>query len=484
MRRRVIIVVIIVVAVVIVGVVAWFLLRNTGANEDAVYVMTVEALTGDASGVNNRYAGVVEPQSSETITADSGRKIASVEVAVGDEVKEGDLLYTYDAGDTQDKLAEAQLDLERYQSEAASLQEEIATLNQQIAEAPEDEQLSYTIEIQTAEMDLKKNEYDQESKQQEIDKLQASSENLEVTSTASGVVRSINDSMVENSVSDYDSDSDSDYSSSSGSGSGSEKGFITIVQTDTYRVKGVINETNLSSIAEGDPIIIRSRVDEEETWEGSVDEINTDETEKRNDDVYSSSGSDEQTTSSNYAFYVILDDSKGLILGQHVYIELDNGQLEDKSGIWLDEFYVVDADEDPYVWVSNGNNRLEKRSVTLGEYDEDLGKYEITDGLSETDCIAFPEDDFREGLPTTINDNLQSTSEGDSDFEWESDSDSGWYSDSDSDWYSDSDSDWYSDSDSDWYSDSDSDWYSSSARDAIPDGRVQGRRLNHGEVST
>ena len=43
---------------------------------------------------------------------------------------------------------------------------------------------------------------------------------------------------------------------------------------------------------------------------------------------------------------------------------------------------------------------LEKRKVTLGDYDETMGQYEIKDGLSTDDYIAFPEDWFEEGTKT------------------------------------------------------------------------------------
>lgn len=53
-------------------------------------------------------------------------------------------------------------------------------------------------------------------------------------------------------------------------------------------------------------------------------------TSESNDDMYMmgmSSSSDEQTTSTSYPFYVELDSSDGLMLGQHVYIERDTGQV-------------------------------------------------------------------------------------------------------------------------------------------------------------
>ena len=69
--------------------------------------------------------------------------------------------------------------------------------------------------------------------------------------------------------------------------------------------------------------------------------------------------------------------------------------------IWLGEYYIVDADTDsPYVWAVDSKGKLEKRSVILGQYDENLSEYEIADGLTEDDSIAFPSDSLVEGMST------------------------------------------------------------------------------------
>ena len=52
------------------------------------------------------------------------------------------------------------------------------------------------------------------------------------------------------------------------------------------------------------------------------------------------------------------------------------------------------------MWADNGKNRLEKREVELGEYDENLGAYEIVSGLSGEDAIAFPMEGLYEGVAT------------------------------------------------------------------------------------
>ena len=64
----------------------------------------------------------------------------------------------------------------------------------------------------------------------------------------------------------------------------------------------------------------------------------------------------------------------------------------------------MDAETDsPYVWAADKDNKLEKRSVILGQYDEDLGEYEIADGLTKDDCIAYPSEVLTEGMATTTN---------------------------------------------------------------------------------
>nr|WP_296158166.1 biotin/lipoyl-binding protein [uncultured Blautia sp.] len=379
---------------------------------DAVYVSEVSAITGEISGVTNRYAGVVEPQETVQVELESGRTVKEVQVKTGEQVKKGQLLFEYDLSSIQQSLEEAQLDLDRLKNEAASLQEQIATLEKEKKQASKDSQLSYTIEIETNKMNLKKNEYSQKSKSAEIEKLQNATGNTEVRSSIDGVIQKIDTSKLSSDDGDEVSDDgtmdDSDMSSgASGSDGSSGNGFITILSTGAYRVKGTVNELNIQNIVEGEPVIVRSRVDSTQTWKGTMGNIDKDTASSSNNNsysFYSDSSDDSQTSSSTYPFYVNLDSSDGLMLGQHVYIEPDEGQEEKKAGLWLSEVYIVDADTDsPYVWAANDKKKLEKRSVILGQYDENLGEYEIADGLSKSDYIAYPSDDLKEGQATTTN---------------------------------------------------------------------------------
>lgn len=197
--------------------------------------------------------------------------------------------------------------------------------------------MSYTIEIETNKMNLKKNEYSQKSKQSEIDKLQSATQNTEVRSEIDGVIQKIDTSKMTSDDGDSVDDSSAmDSSVSSGDGSSDSSAFITILSTGAYRVKGKVNEQNRDSIVPGEAVIIRSRVDSSKTWKGTMGsvDVNNGTSDDSSNDMYmgmASTSSDDQTTSTSYPFYVELDSSENLMLGQRVYIERDIGQDEKKT---------------------------------------------------------------------------------------------------------------------------------------------------------
>lgn len=385
---------------------------------DSVYVTKISDLTGQTSGVSNRYAGVVEPQETVSVELESGRTVKEVQVKTGDQVKKGQLLFEYDLSSIQESLEEAQLDLDRLKNEASSLNERIATLEKEKKKASQDNQLSYTIEIETNKMNLKKNEYSQKSKQAEIDKLQSAIQNTEVRSEIDGVIQKIDTSKMTSDDGDSVDDSSTMDSMSSNDDGSDSSAFITILSTGAYRVKGKVNEQNRDSVVPGESVIIRSRVDSSKTWKGIMGSIdmNNGTSDSDSSDMYmgmSSTGSDDQTSSTSYPFYVELDSSEDLMLGQHVYIERDMGQDDKKDGLWLSDYYILDTDtNEPYVWAANDKNRLEKRYVTLGKHDDSLGEYEIVDGLTKKDAIAFPTDSLEEGEKTEVGDLAQTMSGG------------------------------------------------------------------------
>ena len=121
-------------------------------------------------------------------------------------------------------------------------------------------------------MNLKKNEYDQKSKQAEINKLSQATQNTEVRSEIDGVIQKIDTSKMggddSEGVEDTLTEGTTDSTDSS-SGNSSGNAFITILSTGAYRVKGTVNEINRDSIIEGTPVIIRPG-GFFKTWKGTM----------------------------------------------------------------------------------------------------------------------------------------------------------------------------------------------------------------------
>ena len=283
-----------------------------------------------------------------------------------------------------------------------SINNNIATLNQQIASlttekaaAPAEEQLGYSAQIQNLQAQVNQANYDASAKQLEIDRQKLSMENTKVVAPMDGIIKTINEN---NSTSS--SDDNSNYDNSNNSSDSTSNAYITIMAKGDYRIKATASELTVRSMSEGQSMIIRSRVDDS-TWTGTVSKIDLEHPDNGNNDGYfMGSGG---TTATKYPFYISLDNTDGLMLGQHVYVEADYGQGDVKEGLWLDDFYIMQEDDGAYVWAENAKGYIEKRKVELGEYDENLMRYQILSGLTEDDYIAYPEDRVKEGMKVTHN---------------------------------------------------------------------------------
>ena len=53
---------------------------------------------------------------------------------------------------------------------------------------------------------------------------------------------------------------------------------MTILAVGNYKIKGTVSETNVWSLNEGDPVIVRSRVDNSDLEKGTTSSIKTDTT--------------------------------------------------------------------------------------------------------------------------------------------------------------------------------------------------------------
>ena len=354
----------------------------SGPVEGEAGVQSVSMICGLGSvGLVDRFAGIVSARSENEIKKEEGKVIAEILVEEGDSVTAGQLLFTYDSEAAALELEKAELELQQMQNTLAAKESEKEKLEADKLKAKESELLQYNLAIQEVDTAIRETNYNITLKQKEIEKLGESMYNLEVFSPVDGRIQALNE--------------DEGYDNY-----GQPLPFMTVMETGTYRVKGLVNEANVGSILEGMAVVVRSRVDESVIWTGMVSMIDWENPQQDNGGNYYYGNTDEMTTSNKYPFYIELDDASGLLLGQHVYIEPDYGQEDEQEedSLMLPSYYLCFNEESTWVWAQGKNGKLEKRTVTLGAYDEMMDTYEIVDGLTEDDYIAFPEDTLQEGM--------------------------------------------------------------------------------------
>lgn len=351
------------------------------ANATPVYVNSVASITGMNTGAVPRYSGIVEPQKVTKVEKDESKTVAQVLVTEGQEVHIGDPLFAYDTEEMQLSLKQAELELEGIANQISTLKNQKSTLEAEKKKASQDEQYSYTVQIQSVELQIKNEEYSSSVKKSEIDKLKASLENAQFLSEADGVIQEINLTPKTDAT-------------------GQQLPFMSILSSGEFRIKGTVSELNISALYEGQPVVVHSRVNSEQTWPGTVESIDREPTENNNNNMYYY-GMDSGEQSSKYTFYVLLDNLDGLMLGQHVYIEPDTGDNTAKTGLWLPASYIAHDDFGSYVWARDEKEKLEKRLVALGEYDSENDMYEIISGVTTLDYLAYPSENLTEGGPTT-----------------------------------------------------------------------------------
>lgn len=381
-----------------VGAGGWYLYKHNvkpgSASSSKVFVQKVSNLNtvNSADLFATDFSGVIEAQRSVEVKYDQNKTIDEILVKEGDHVKKGDKLLTYDVEELQIKIDEAQLEIESMQNGITINENEIKQYEEEKRKAPADEQAYLAAEILQLQAENARSEYDIKTKGVEVTKLQSSLENAYVVAPISGTVKDLKDPSAGTTGDIY-----STIMNESGDV------VMKITAEGNYRVKGTFNEQNATQIQEKTPVIIKSRKDDTQ-WHGVINEIDLNPQGSQN--MYAMYYSDdEENKSSNYAFYVEPDSLDGFMLGQHVLIEIDNGQEEkkEKEGIWLYSDFILKDGTKNFVWAKTDKDRIEKRYVELGEVDDDYGDTQILKGLENEDYIAYPSDYIEEGMKTTTN---------------------------------------------------------------------------------
>lgn len=353
-----------------------------GEAKNAVFVQKVSDLM-PAGGIapGDRFAGIVVSENITEVQKDNDMVVEELLVREGDDVTEGQKLFAYDTQQLQLALDKQRLELEQLEATIENYKQQIRDLEKDRNNASGNK-LEYTVQIQSLQVDLKEAEINVKAKSEAVKQSENVLANAVVCSPVNGRIQSISESGTDN------------Y--------GNPVAYITIQQMGSYRVKGTIGELQRGSITEGMRLQILSRIDEG-VWTGTVSLVDYENPSQGDPNgMRYGVSSDEMTSASKYPFYVELDSTEGLLLGQHVYLQLEN-QSAETAGVFVGSAFLCfdENDGSPYVW-ADSNGKLQKRMVELGAYNEMNDTYAILSGLTEEDYIAFPDSELcTEGTPTT-----------------------------------------------------------------------------------
>ena len=360
--------------------------RSTSDSSSEIYVMSLADIMGDNSSYSSDvYMGIVEGQESTSITKSSERELDQIYVSEGDTVQEGTPLFSYKTDTLEAENEQSTFDIEGYNLTIADYNREIEKAQSDISKIKgqtdkdknDREDLENKIKGLTTDIAIAENSIQRSNAKIEENKKKIG--NSIVKSPVSGMVTKIAD--------------DTNPYTTDGS-------FITILAAKEMRVKGQINEQNVWAINVDEPVTLRSRVDESKTWSGTITKIDTESKQENPNNGYGDETSENSST--KYPFYITLDDSEGLMMGQHLYIEIGETsapEMDFSDGTYIYDYYIAyDSDGKPFVWIDK-NGKLTKQSIELGDYYEDQMVYSVS-GISKDTMIAYPMEDFEEGMKT------------------------------------------------------------------------------------
>lgn len=357
-------------------------LSGCGGEDTVVPVVKVRMLTL-AGEAGDSYAGVVVSENAVQIQRDTDQTIDELYVAEGDTVTEGQKLFSYDSDDLNLTLDKQELELDRLDADIKSKKSQITEVEKELKTATGDTKTQLNIQLRQLETELTEAEYDRDDLKEEIKYTKQMIKNADVKSPIDGTVRKIDETG---------------------------DAYITIQQAGAYQVQGALNELNLNAgLALGSQVEIVSRLDPDQIWTGTVTMMDYGNTSTNSyDSAYGYT--DALSSSTSYPFYVTLDSTEGLLLGQHVYIRLAGINTGSSDRVLVPESYLMDISYDEVtmitsanVWCPDEDGKLVKQPVVLGAHMAESGSYVILEGLTLDSYVADPSNpDCRKGAATDL----------------------------------------------------------------------------------
>ena len=359
---------------------AALILGLTGCGGQTQINVEQAGMLASAATSADKFAGMVVSENVVEIERDTEKQIQELYVAAGDTVRVNEKLFEYDTDTLSLTIDKQQLELDKLTQQIKDLTTQKTSVEKQIktekAKKKKDQNadllVSLDIQLRSVNADLTTANYEKKTKQAEMNYNKDMLKNAVVRSPIKGTVRSVNESGTP---------------------------YITIQQAGAFQVKGMLSELSLGSgIMEGVAVTILSRTDPTASWTGMVSLVDYNNAgSEEQDNMFG--GGDAMSTSTSYPFYITLDSTNGLLLGQHVYIQISAAAVGDDL-LRIPEHYVMDVLMDEETWTTTGTvwgvnpetGKLTKVPVTLGEFDPTYGTYVILEGITAESYLADPTD--------------------------------------------------------------------------------------------
>ena len=353
---------------------AALMLGLTGCGRQAQINVEQAGMLTTAATSSDKFAGVVVSENAVEITRDTEQKIDELYVSVGDTVRINEKLFEYDTDTLSLTIDKQELEMDKLEQQIKDLNTQVKNLEAQIKKEKDNSvKATLNLQLRSVKADLTQGTYDKQSLQAEITYNKNMLKNAVVRSPIKGTIRSIDEN-------------------------GSP--YITIQQAGAFQVKGMLNELSLNAgIMEGVGVTILSRTNSTQFWTGMVSMVDYNAGSSGEQEGMMGFESDGMSTATSYPFYITLDDTAGLLLGQHVYIQISAAAIGDEL-LRIPEGYVMDVVTAEETFLTTGTVwsvdmetlRLTKATVTLGEYDPTYGTYVILDGITAESYLADPAD--------------------------------------------------------------------------------------------
>lgn len=388
-KKKIIIPIVVIAAIVVVVLAVYFKKKKSYSDYSDGDITTY-----DDSGINldggSYFSAVIEPQESKYVDADSDREIDEIFVSQGDTVKAGDQLFSYKTKDVTLQIEQAKIEMEGYDATISDSNAQIKDLQNQktqaVNEAKANGQPTTTVEyqydsqVQDLNTSIKNAQLSKKKTQATIDDLNKKVSNSIVTSPIDGTISEIN--------------------ASTSSTTGSSGHLITILSSGAYQVKGTVDELNVGSLQAGMDVIIHSRVDQDKTWTGKITKVETDGASSSDSSQSSYMGGSTDGTAqgaTKYTFYASLDTTDDLLLGQHVLVEVDYGDVTDMGADGSDGSDMTTDGTDGTDMTTDGADTSTDGADTTTDGADTTDGSNAADDSTSTDGAAADSTDNSEG---------------------------------------------------------------------------------------